>query len=126
MQMIIDSLFVMFCEDSERNDGSSQKPYYMSKNLLAVRRMSTVFRLIIRFLVRGPKTARSRQKRGLLKCIPRRARSRWFEHVVNSDLPLSLKESCCCFEDKIGVELSALNVAHNLVKIFGCHAACQA
>ena len=34
--MVIDTLLVCFCEDSERNDGSFEKPYFMSKNLLDV------------------------------------------------------------------------------------------
>ena len=34
--MVIDSLLVCFCEDSERNDGSAERPYFMSKNLLDV------------------------------------------------------------------------------------------
>lgn len=29
----IDTLFLCFLEDCERNDGSSEKPYYMSKRL---------------------------------------------------------------------------------------------
>ena len=35
-QMIIDTLFICFCEDSERNDGSIDKPYYMSDTLMEV------------------------------------------------------------------------------------------
>ncbi|KAJ3340207.1 hypothetical protein HDU93_007297 [Gonapodya sp. JEL0774] len=31
--MTVDTLFVCFCEDSERNDGSSQRPYYMPASL---------------------------------------------------------------------------------------------
>eukprot|EP00042_Codosiga_hollandica_P038317 m.310906 g.310906 ORF g.310906 m.310906 type:complete len:640 (+) comp55359_c0_seq1:214-2133(+) len=34
--MVIDTLLVCFCEDQERNDGSAEKPYFMSSNLLAV------------------------------------------------------------------------------------------
>jgi hypothetical protein len=33
-EMMIDTIFICFCEDSERNDGSPQKPYFMSANLL--------------------------------------------------------------------------------------------
>ena len=33
IQMTIDTIFLCFCEDSERNDGIS-KPYYMSKGLM--------------------------------------------------------------------------------------------
>jgi len=33
-EMMIDTIFICFCEDSERNDGSPQKPYFMSSNLL--------------------------------------------------------------------------------------------
>ncbi|KAJ1500068.1 hypothetical protein HMI56_004049 [Coelomomyces lativittatus] len=33
MDMAIDTIFLCFCEDSERNDGSLQKPYFMSKEL---------------------------------------------------------------------------------------------
>eukprot|EP00039_Didymoeca_costata_P033517 m.42752 g.42752 ORF g.42752 m.42752 type:complete len:686 (+) comp9908_c0_seq2:368-2425(+) len=33
-EMTIDTLFVCFCEDSERNDGSDKKPYFMSRRLL--------------------------------------------------------------------------------------------
>ncbi|XP_063713972.1 choline transporter-like protein 1 [Symsagittifera roscoffensis] len=32
-EMIVDTLFLCFCEDSERNDGSPGKEYYMSENL---------------------------------------------------------------------------------------------
>lgn len=31
--MAIDTVFLSFLEDSERNDGSPEKPYYMSKSL---------------------------------------------------------------------------------------------
>ena len=31
--MAVDTLFLCFLEDLERNDGTSEKPYYMSKKL---------------------------------------------------------------------------------------------
>jgi choline transporter-like protein 2/4/5 len=31
--MAVDTLFLCFLEDLERNDGSMEKPYYMSKSL---------------------------------------------------------------------------------------------
>ena len=31
--MAVDTLFLCFLEDLERNDGTPEKPYYMSKNL---------------------------------------------------------------------------------------------
>ncbi|XP_023665535.1 choline transporter-like protein 4 isoform X3 [Paramormyrops kingsleyae] len=34
--MCVDTLFLCFLEDLERNDGSAQKPYYMSKNLMKI------------------------------------------------------------------------------------------
>ncbi|XP_041932728.1 choline transporter-like protein 4 isoform X2 [Alosa sapidissima] len=34
--MCVDTLFLCFLEDLERNDGSMQKPYYMSKNLMKI------------------------------------------------------------------------------------------
>ncbi|XP_062291375.1 choline transporter-like protein 4 [Scomber scombrus] len=34
--MCVDTLFLCFLEDLERNDGSQQKPYYMSKNLMKI------------------------------------------------------------------------------------------
>ncbi|XP_049891179.1 choline transporter-like protein 4 [Epinephelus moara] len=34
--MCVDTLFLCFLEDLERNDGSLQKPYYMSKNLMKI------------------------------------------------------------------------------------------
>ncbi|XP_039745477.1 choline transporter-like 2 [Pararge aegeria] len=34
--MAIDTLFLCFLEDCERNDGSPEKPYYMSKNLMKI------------------------------------------------------------------------------------------
>ncbi|KAI1902394.1 hypothetical protein AGOR_G00044310 [Albula goreensis] len=34
--MCVDTLFLCFLEDLERNDGSMQKPYYMSKNLMSI------------------------------------------------------------------------------------------
>ncbi|KAM7384524.1 hypothetical protein PAMA_011738 [Pampus argenteus] len=34
--MCVDTLFLCFLEDLERNDGSLQKPYYMSKNLMNI------------------------------------------------------------------------------------------
>jgi len=33
-EMAIDTIFIAFCEDAERNDGSPAKPYFMSKGLL--------------------------------------------------------------------------------------------
>lgn len=32
-QMVIDTIFICFCEDCEQNDGD-KKPYYMSKGLM--------------------------------------------------------------------------------------------
>merc|ERR1712150_157197 len=32
-EMAVDTLFLCFLEDIERNDGSAEKPYYMSKDL---------------------------------------------------------------------------------------------
>ncbi|CAH1100837.1 unnamed protein product [Psylliodes chrysocephalus] len=34
--MAVDTLFLCFLEDCERNDGSPEKPYYMSKNLMNI------------------------------------------------------------------------------------------
>ncbi|GAA6089604.1 choline transporter-like protein 4, partial [Tachysurus ichikawai] len=34
--MCVDTLFLCFLEDLERNDGSAEKPYYMSKNLMKI------------------------------------------------------------------------------------------
>ncbi|GLH00594.1 CTL-like protein 1 [Gryllus bimaculatus] len=34
--MAVDTIFLCFLEDLERNDGSVEKPYYMSKNLLKI------------------------------------------------------------------------------------------
>ncbi|XP_062860339.1 choline transporter-like protein 4 [Trichomycterus rosablanca] len=34
--MCVDTLFLCFLEDLERNDGSTEKPYYMSKNLMKI------------------------------------------------------------------------------------------
>ncbi|CAJ1083219.1 choline transporter-like protein 4 [Xyrichtys novacula] len=34
--MCVDTLFLCFLEDLERNDGSQQKPYYMSRNLMKI------------------------------------------------------------------------------------------
>jgi len=34
-EMVIDALMVCFCEDLEANDGSEDRPYYMSKSLKA-------------------------------------------------------------------------------------------
>lgn len=34
--MAVDTLFLCFLEDCERNDGSSEKPYYMSKDLMKI------------------------------------------------------------------------------------------
>lgn len=34
--MAVDTLFLCFLEDSERNDGSEEKPYFMSKSLMKV------------------------------------------------------------------------------------------
>ncbi|KAM8841166.1 choline transporter-like protein 4 [Spinachia spinachia] len=34
--MCVDTLFLCFLEDLERNDGSMQKPYFMSKNLMKI------------------------------------------------------------------------------------------
>jgi hypothetical protein len=33
LDMAVDTIFVSFCEDSERNDGSADKPYHMSDSL---------------------------------------------------------------------------------------------
>lgn len=32
--MAIDTIFLSFCEDCERNDGSEDRPYYMSERLM--------------------------------------------------------------------------------------------
>lgn len=34
--MAISTIFICFLEDLERNDGSAQKPYFMSKSLMKV------------------------------------------------------------------------------------------
>ncbi|MCJ8735528.1 hypothetical protein PDJAM_G00248130 [Pangasius djambal] len=34
--MCVDTLFLCFLEDLERNDGSAEKPFYMSKNLMKI------------------------------------------------------------------------------------------
>ncbi|XP_037300766.1 choline transporter-like 2 isoform X3 [Manduca sexta] len=34
--MAVDTLFLCFLEDCERNDGSAEKPYFMSKNLMKI------------------------------------------------------------------------------------------
>jgi len=34
--MAVDTLFLCFLEDSERNDGSEEKPYYMPKELMGI------------------------------------------------------------------------------------------
>ena len=34
--MAIDTIFLSFLEDVEKNDGSSEKPFYMSKGLQAI------------------------------------------------------------------------------------------
>ncbi|XP_018411328.1 PREDICTED: choline transporter-like protein 4 [Nanorana parkeri] len=34
--MCVDTLFLCFLEDLERNDGSAEKPYYMSKSLMSI------------------------------------------------------------------------------------------
>lgn len=34
--MAVDTLFLCFLEDCERNDGSKEKPYYMSRNLMRI------------------------------------------------------------------------------------------
>lgn len=34
-EMAVDTIFIAFCEDAERNDGSAAKPYFMSKGLLS-------------------------------------------------------------------------------------------
>ncbi|CAG0888054.1 unnamed protein product [Darwinula stevensoni] len=38
-EMVVDTLFLCFCEDCERNDGSEERPYYMSPNLMECRRL---------------------------------------------------------------------------------------
>ncbi|XP_022835299.1 CTL-like protein 2 isoform X3 [Spodoptera litura] len=35
-EMAVDTLFLCFLEDCERNDGSPEKPYFMSKNLMKI------------------------------------------------------------------------------------------
>uniref|UniRef100_A0A8C6UIR5 Choline transporter-like protein n=1 Tax=Neogobius melanostomus TaxID=47308 RepID=A0A8C6UIR5_9GOBI len=37
--MCVDTLFLCFCEDLERNDGSSSRPYFISPNLSTLRRI---------------------------------------------------------------------------------------
>ena len=34
--MAVDTLFLCFLEDCERNDGSTEKPYFMSKDLMQI------------------------------------------------------------------------------------------
>ncbi|XP_045575097.1 choline transporter-like protein 4 [Salmo salar] len=41
--MCIDTLFICFLEDLERNDGTMQKPYYMSRNLMRILRKPKPF-----------------------------------------------------------------------------------
>jgi len=36
--MAVDTLFLCFLEDSERNDGSQEKPYFMSRELMKILR----------------------------------------------------------------------------------------
>jgi len=36
LDMAIDTIFLCFCEDSEKNDGSAEKPYYMPPDLRAL------------------------------------------------------------------------------------------
>ncbi|KAM3966834.1 choline transporter-like 2 isoform 2-T2 [Aphomia sociella] len=40
--MAVDTLFLCFLEDCERNDGSQEKPYFMSKNLMKILGKSNV------------------------------------------------------------------------------------
>lgn len=42
--MAVDTLFLCFLEDCERNDGSSEKPYYMSKDLMKILDKSNKFK----------------------------------------------------------------------------------
>ncbi|XP_071443177.1 choline transporter-like protein 2 isoform X2 [Hetaerina americana] len=42
--MAVDTLFLCFLEDGERNDGSSEKPYFMSKNLMKILGKKNQFR----------------------------------------------------------------------------------
>ncbi|XP_071001498.1 choline transporter-like protein 4, partial [Oncorhynchus clarkii lewisi] len=41
--MCVDTLFLCFLEDLERNDGTMQKPYYMSRNLMRILRKPKQF-----------------------------------------------------------------------------------
>uniref|UniRef100_A0A8C7KN71 Choline transporter-like protein n=1 Tax=Oncorhynchus kisutch TaxID=8019 RepID=A0A8C7KN71_ONCKI len=41
--MCVDTLFLCFLEDLERNDGTMQKPYYMSRNLMRILRKPKPF-----------------------------------------------------------------------------------
>nr|KAF6508113.1 solute carrier family 44 member 5 [Rousettus aegyptiacus] len=40
--MCIDTLFICFLEDSERNDGSTERPYYMTQSLLKIVKKPTI------------------------------------------------------------------------------------
>lgn len=40
----VDTLFFCFLEDSERNDGSQQKPYFMSKDLMQILQKENKFK----------------------------------------------------------------------------------
>lgn len=42
--MAVDTLFFCFLEDSERNDGSKEKPYFMSKDLMKILNKSNSFK----------------------------------------------------------------------------------
>ncbi|XP_046403794.1 choline transporter-like protein 2 isoform X2 [Ischnura elegans] len=42
--MAVDTLFLCFLEDGERNDGSAEKPYFMSKNLMKILGKKNQFR----------------------------------------------------------------------------------
>ena len=53
-EMVIDTIFICFCEDTERNDGSLQKPYFMSANLL-------------RFMAAEERSSQARAKRDFEK-----------------------------------------------------------
>ena len=39
-QMLVDTLLLCFCEDVKINDGTEEKPYYMSKNLMVRRHLA--------------------------------------------------------------------------------------
>jgi len=78
-EMSIDTIFLCFCEDSERNDGSCDKPFFMSKRLM-------------KFMSREERRTQKRTKKQMEKA-EREYQAKQNQHKKASSLDIAQNES---------------------------------